>query len=90
MTFSESGWFLVRAITDNRKTFRFASTAPFHVQIGPNRRTSKASAQFFLDWTRERMGRIQLDDAEKRREVLEPHLRAEKYWQERVAKANAE
>jgi hypothetical protein len=28
LSFTQSGWFLVRAITDNPKTFRFASTAP--------------------------------------------------------------
>lgn len=91
VAFRESGWFLVRAIADNSKTFRFASTAPFYVQIGPNKeRISRASATFFLDWTRERMRRIQLDDAQERQEVLGHHLQAEKFWQQRVARANAE
>jgi hypothetical protein len=90
LTFKESGWFLVRAIADNKKTFRFASTAPFYVEIGPDRhRLSKASAQFFLNWTRERMQRIQLDDPAQRKEVLQHHLRAEKFWEQRVAQANA-
>ncbi len=89
--FKESGWFLVRAIADNPKTFRFASTGPFYVEIGPRKeRISKTSAAFFLDWTRERMGRIQLDDANQRQEVLAPHIRAEQFWQDRVANANAE
>jgi hypothetical protein len=91
MTFKESGWFLVRAIADNKKTFRFASTAPFYVEIGPSKhRISKASAQFFLDWARERKGRIKLDDPAQRTEVLTHHLRAERFWLERLAKANAE
>src|SRR5262245_29060774 len=60
--FKESGWFLVRAIADNKKTFRFASTAPFYVEIGPaKKRISKASAEFFLDWTRQRAARVMLD-----------------------------
>ena len=50
LNFDESGWFLVRAITDNPKTFRFASTAPYYVEIGKTkRRISLASAKFFLD-----------------------------------------
>jgi hypothetical protein len=90
LDFKESGWFLVRGIADNKKTFRFASTAPFYVEIGRDKqRISKASAQFFLDWTRERMKRIKLDDAGQRKEVLQHHLQAEKFWQERVARANA-
>jgi hypothetical protein len=91
LEFKESGWFLVRAIADNKKTFRFASTAPFYVEIGANKqRISKAAAAFFLAWARERMGRIQLNDETERREVLSHHLRAEKFWLERVAKANTE
>src|SRR5262249_42665238 len=79
LDFKESGWFLVRVLADNKKTFRFASTAPFYVEIGPaTRRISKASAQFFLNWTRERMQRIQLDDPAQRKEVLQHHLRAER------------
>jgi hypothetical protein len=87
--FRDSGWFLVRAIADNPKTFRFASTAPFYVQIGGNGRISKASAQFFLDWTRERMARIKIDDPAQRQDVLAYHRFAEEFWRERVANANA-
>ena len=78
MTFTESGWFLFRVIADNKKTFRFASSAPFYVEIGPDKhRISKESAQFFLDWTRERMKRIKLDDPAQRQEVLQFHEQAE-------------
>lgn len=85
--FDSSGWFLVRVIADNPKTFRFASTAPFYVEIGATKRpVHKESAQFFLDWVRERMKRIKLDDPAQRREVLKYHEAAEKFWQELVGK----
>jgi hypothetical protein len=85
-----SGWFLIRAIADNPKTFRFASTAPFYLEVGASkRRVSRASAQFFLDWVKERQDRVKLDDPMQRKEVLEPHLAAEKYWQAKVNEANA-
>jgi hypothetical protein len=88
--FRESGWFLVRAIADNEKTFRFASTAPFYVEIGDTKhRVSAASAQFFLDWTRERMARVKLSDPSQRDSVLHYHALAEEFWRERVAGANA-
>ena len=88
--FTESGWFLVRAIADNPKTFRFASTAPFYVEIGKRpRRISREDAGFFLDWVRERIGRIKLDDPAQREEVLAVHRTAEKFWQDKVASANA-
>jgi len=91
VTFDESGWFLVRAIADNAKTFRFASTAPYYVEVGDGkRRISRAAAQFFLDWARERMQRVKLDDPAQREAVLTHHRAAGKFWEERVAAANAE
>lgn len=89
--FKSSGWFLVRAITDNPKTFRFASTGPYYVEIGPTkRRISKASVQFFVDWVKERADRVKLEDPEQRKEVLEYHGAAEKFWREKLSAANAE
>jgi hypothetical protein len=90
LKFTESGWFLVRAIADYPRTFRFASTAPFYVEIGERpRRISRESAQFFLDWARERIGRVKLENEAQSQEVLAYHRTAAKFWQEKVASANA-
>jgi hypothetical protein len=89
--FKASGWFLIRAIADVPDTFRFASTGPFYVEIGPTpRRVSKASAHFFLDWVHERMNQIKLDDPVQKEEVLQHHRAAERFWEEKVAQANDE
>ncbi|HKA06185.1 MAG TPA: CehA/McbA family metallohydrolase [Gemmataceae bacterium] len=91
LKFKSSGWFLVRAIADNDKTFRFASTAPYYVEIGDaKRRISKSSAKFFLDWSRERAARVKLDESNQRREVLKYHEASEKFWRDLEEKANAE
>jgi len=91
LTFTSSGWFLVRAIADNPQTFRFASTAPWYVEIGKTkRRVSRASARFFLDWTDERIVRVKVGDNAQREEVLEPHRRAREYWAALVRTANAD
>ena len=91
LRFRSSGWFLVRAITDNPKTFRFASTAPYYVEVGPAPlRVSRASARFFLEWVRERRRRVKVDDPAKRDEVLKHHAAAEKFWLDVVARANAD
>ena len=50
LQFDRSGWFLIRAVTDVPKTYRFAMTGPYYVEIGYQRRISKSAAQFFLDW----------------------------------------
>jgi hypothetical protein len=91
LTFRASGWFLVRAVADVPHTFRFASTAPYYVELGPaKRRVSKAAAEFFRDWVRERMKRVKLTDAAQREEVLKYHRQAERFWEDRVSRANAD
>jgi hypothetical protein len=84
---SESGWFLVRAFANVPHTFRYASTGPFHVESGDAKRISKESAKFFYEWTRERIGRVKLDDPERREEVLRFYRDAEAFWKQRVADA---
>jgi hypothetical protein len=88
--FDRSGWFLLRAITDVGKTFRFAMTAPYYVEIGYKPRISKKAAQFFLDWVYQRAKQIKLDDPQQQREVLDLHHKARDFWEEMVSKANAE
>ena len=88
--FDRSGWFLVRAITDVGKTFRFAMTGPYYVEIAYKPRVSKKAAQFFLDWVSERAKQIHLDDPQQQREVLDIHRKARDFWQEMLSKANAE
>lgn len=91
LTFQQSGWFLVRAVAENPKTFRFASTAPYYVEIGATPRViHRTAAQFFLDWVRERTARVKVPDAAQREEVLQHHRGAEKFWQDLVAKATAD
>lgn len=88
--FRESGWFLVRVLAEEPRTFRFASTAPFYVEAGrAKNRISKESVQFFLDWARERRGRVKVEDASQRAEVLKYHQMAERFWLDRLATANA-
>ncbi len=93
LTFQSSGWFLIRALADNKRTFRFASTAPFYVEIGPNKkRISKRSVQFFRDWIDERMARVpaKLKDPSKLKTVLAHHRRAKEFWTRLAKTANAE
>jgi hypothetical protein len=91
VTFKESGWFLVRVIADAPNTFRFASTGPFYVEVGQTpRRVSRASAEFFLDWIRERKSQIKINDPRQQAEVIAYHNEAEKFWEQKLTHANAE
>jgi hypothetical protein len=91
--FSESGWFLIRAIADDPRTFRFASSAPYYVEVGPDKqRISRESARFFVDWVDERIKRVEADlkSPHKLQEVLVYHQRAREFWQQKLDNANAE
>jgi len=88
--FDRSGWFLVRAVTDLQNTYRFATTGPYYVEIGDQRRISKRAAQFFLDWVYERARQLKAADPPPPREVLDEHRKARDFWQELMARANAE
>jgi hypothetical protein len=89
VVFRESGWMLIRAITSHPKTFRFASTGPYYVEIGETPRVSRAAAQFFLDWVYERAQRLKLPQGSQRDEVLRYQRAARDFWQQRVEQANA-
>jgi hypothetical protein len=90
VTFQQSGWFLVRAIADLTNTFRFASTAPWYVEINNQPSTvPRESAQFFLDWSRQRIEHLNstnLTDLQ-REEVLGPWKQAEQFWRKKLAGA---
>lgn len=93
LSFQGSGWFLVRAITDKPQTFRFASTAPFYVEVaGSKSRVSRKSCEFFQTWIKERTAalRDKLTKEDERREVLLQFEMAELFWTERAREANAD
>ncbi len=89
----QPGWFLVRAIADVENTFRFASTAPWHVESESGQAcVSQTSSQFFLDWVNERIERINTNvPAENERQsVLQWHVQAREFWINRVNAANTD
>ncbi len=77
--FSASGWFLVRAITNNTDIYEFASTGPFYVEHGDGPRIDRESVQFFLDW---------IDKARRQTSLPEDVWeQAREFWQQRLGEA---
>jgi hypothetical protein len=84
----EAGWFLIRAIAEVPETFRFASTAPFYVEAANQAPpVSRASAQFFVNWVKERVSNLKLDAPGEEREVLEYQREALRFWEQKVKDA---
>ncbi len=90
VTFQRSGWMLVRAVTNNPKTYRFASTGPYYVEIGGRRQISRSAAQFFMDWVYQRARTLELPQGDQRDAVIVYHRAARDFWQRMLDNANAE
>ena len=88
-TIDRSGWFLVRAVADVTNTFRFASTAPWYVEIAGRPPTvPRESAQFFVDWCRQRTDTLEKRaelSAAQREQILEPWRAARKFWEAKLS-----
>jgi hypothetical protein len=91
LVFESSGWFLVRAIAAVPGTFRFASTAPFYVEVGENRATvHRDDVAFFLRWIDERIAALQADQngalgvPARKEEVLRPHREARRFFERQL------
>lgn len=93
VVFEKSGWFLVRAITSRTDTFRFASSAPFYVEVGTvPRRISRAAVKFFRAWTDERIAAIEGSplDADKAKILVGFQREGLRVWDRLVTEANAD
>lgn len=93
LTFTESGWFLVRAVTTATHTYQFASSGPYYVERAGRPRISRRSVQFFLDWIDQRTAALRQRadvDATTQRELLAAQAAARQFFVERLAAANAD
>lgn len=91
LKFDESGWFLVRAVTEQEKTYRFASTGPYYVEVGDQpRRISRNATKFFLDWTDELLARPAPKGQKLPPTIRQQYQSARDFWSERAGQANAD
>jgi hypothetical protein len=88
--FQQSGWLIVRAITNAPNTFRFASTGPFYVEIAQRPRISRTAVSFFQKWAEDRAIMITLDDDQQQAEVMSHIQRATDYWARQQRNATVE
>jgi hypothetical protein len=91
--FDDSGWFLVRAVTSNPKTYQFASSGPYYVEKGGRQHVSRKSGNFFIDWIDTNVGRVAngpgADDAKHKALLAEQHA-ASKFFVNLLSTANAD
>ncbi|MEZ6047854.1 MAG: CehA/McbA family metallohydrolase [Planctomycetaceae bacterium] len=84
--FEQSGWFLVRVLVKNDRTFRFASTAPFYVEVkNQPKYISKKSTLFFADWLGRRLERLKehVKNNDQLQKILPDFEKARRFWIDR-------
>jgi hypothetical protein len=93
VVFDDSGWFLVRAVTNNQAMHQCASTGPYFVEKADKPRVSRASVQFFLDWIAaaeariREMPKLEADEGES---LLAEQARAREHFERLLSTANAD
>ncbi len=86
----ESGWLLVRVVTEHEPTYRIATTAPYYVLIGDEPRISRSAVAFFQRWLEQTTQQLEQLDFDSRSSAT-PYLSAAKeFWLKRAEAANAE
>ncbi|MEW4452202.1 hypothetical protein AB1L30_05895 [Bremerella sp. JC817] len=88
LEFSDSGWFLVRVVTEESGYYQYATTAPFFVEANGQPRISKSASEFFRDWVFRRAMNIDLPDGDQRNEIIDLQREARDFWQKRAKMAN--
>lgn len=79
---SESGWLLIRVVTDHEPSYRLAMTAPYYIEAGNSKRVQPEAVAFFKTWletSQKEISRLPVAEAA----AYEPYLeKATRFWQE--------
>lgn len=89
-TIRESGWLIVRVVTERDHTYRIATTAPYYFQIGDQPRISRSAVAFFQRWLEQTTLQIAQQDTESQASAAISINAAKEFWQKRAEAANAE
>lgn len=79
----QSGWFLLRVVTDDSQTYCCAMTAPFYVRLGNQSLVQKDSALLFLRWEQQRIQMLEkagVFETESGKQLQKLHRFALRHW----------
>ncbi len=57
----ESGWLVLRVVTEHENSYRMATTAPYYFEFDRQRRISKSAVEFFQEWLKDSRSLIEKD-----------------------------
>lgn len=86
LSVEESGWLVVRVVTERDFTYRIATTAPYYCEIAEQPRVSKSAVEFFQKWLEKAAGQIETSDQSQASTVYIDAARA--FWSKKFKTAN--
>ncbi len=89
LSVNESGWLLVRVVTERDFTYRLAMTAPFYVVIADKPRISRQAVKFFQDWLERAAEKIATAGPAAQTAAIPYVNAAREFWKQRAELANA-
>lgn len=90
LTFRESGWVMVRVVTQHADHFRAAISAPWHIEFDNAPRISRGGVEFFTRWLSDSENEWKKLPAEQLTPLIQPVRSARQFWKQRLEMANAE
>lgn len=90
LTFRESGWVMVRVVTQHPDHFRAAISAPWHIEFDHSPRISRRGVEFFTRWLSDSENEWKELPAERLAPLIQPVRSARQFWKQRLEMANAE
>lgn len=86
LSVDQSGWLLIRVVTERDNTYRIATTAPYYCEVGEQVRISKQAVEFFQTWLEKSAEQIA---GTEQAEASGPYIHAARnFWEQRLRAAN--
>lgn len=80
---TESGWLVVRVVTQREETYRFASTAPYYFEVDGKARIERGACEMFLTWLESSIGEVS-QSATTTSQAAWPYTKAAlEFWRKR-------
>ncbi len=89
-TVKESGWLVIRVITERDFTYRMATTAPYYIEFNNQGRISRKAVEYCQRWLEAGISQMEKSKATSKsvdRELIES---CRLFWKDRLAAANAD
>jgi hypothetical protein len=95
LTIDESGWLVLRVVTEHQNSYRMTTTAPFYFEFDSQPRVSRSAVNFFREWLTESIVAIEKDskiqnDAASKAAYHAALEQANAFWSKKAEQANAE